>query len=73
MNLLQIKIQSKINYHIDILNNHDQPLCILYKCIQKNVNFDINNCKPFLNGKTNIKDITQIYYDTYTNLGIKNL
>jgi hypothetical protein len=71
MNHLQI--QSNINYNIDILNNIEQPLCILYKCIQKNVNFDINNCKPFLHGKNNIKDITQIYYDTYTNLGIKNL
>lgn len=66
INILQI--QNTINYDVDILNNNDQPLCILYKCIQQNINFDINNCKPFLHGKTNVKDIVQLYYNTYKSI-----
>ena len=60
-----LQIQNTVNYDIDILNNQCQPLCILYKCIQKNVNFDISSCKPFLNNKTDNKEITEIYYETY--------
>lgn len=65
VSILQIK--NTINYIVDILDN---PKCILYKCIQKNVNFDINQCKPLMNTETDINKITQIYYDTYKEIGL---
>jgi hypothetical protein len=43
--------------------------CILYKCIQKNIHFDINEHKPLLDGVTDIREITQKYYNTYKEIG----
>jgi hypothetical protein len=66
INILQIP--NTINYDIDILNN---PKCMLYKCIEKNVNFDINNNNPLILDITDINKIVQLYYDTYTEIGFK--
>lgn len=66
INILQI--QNTINYNIDLLEN---PRCILYKCISKNVNFDINNQNVLTLGITDINNITQLYYDTYKNIDFK--
>jgi len=63
INILQI--QNTINYDIDLLDN---PRCILYKCISKNVNFDINNQNVLTSGITDINNITQLYYDTYNKI-----
>ena len=52
----------------DILND---PKCILYKCIQKNVNFDINNHNFLTLGLTNVGEITQLYYNTYKEIDFK--
>jgi hypothetical protein len=60
INILQI--QNTLNYVVDVLNN---PKCIIYKCIQKNVNFDINNHKCLTLHLTDIGEITQLYYNTY--------
>ena len=60
INILQI--ENTIDYVVDILNN---PKCILYKCIQKNVNFDINNYNFLTLGLTDVGEITQLYYNTY--------
>lgn len=57
-----LKIPNTINYEIDRLNN---PRCILYKCIQQNVNFDINNHSALVLDKTDIYEITKLYYDAY--------
>lgn len=66
INILQIK--NTIKYDIEFL---DQTKCILYKCISKNVNFDINNHNALtLNYNDNYK-ITQLYYDTYKEIGFK--
>jgi hypothetical protein len=62
-----LKIQNTIDMNVNLLNN---PKCILYKCIQKNVNFDINNYKPFTLNIVNINEITNLYYETYKNLQI---
>jgi hypothetical protein len=43
--------------------------CILYSCVQKNVNFSIADHKPLLLDKTTVRDITQLYYDTYERIG----
>lgn len=57
-----------INYDIDPLNS---TKCIIYKCIQKVVNFDINQHTPLTNNKTNNYDITELYYNTYKDIGFK--
>jgi hypothetical protein len=67
LDILQIK--NTINYEIDILNN---PKCILYKCISKNVNFDINEHNALTLNNTDINKITQIYYDTYKEIGFSS-
>lgn len=63
-----LQIQNNIDYNIDFLEN---PRCILYKCISKHVNFDINNQNVLTSGITDIKKITQLYYDTYKKFGLK--
>jgi len=63
-----LKIQNNINYHIDIL---DKTKCILYKCISKNVNFDINNHSALTLDITDIEKITQLYYDTYKEIDFR--
>lgn len=59
-NILQIP--NTINYDIDPLNN---PRCILYKCISKNVHFDVNNDNVLTLNNKDIIQITQMYFDTY--------
>ena len=63
-----LQIQNTINYDIDMLNNSK---CILYKCISKIVNFDINNHNALILNNTDIDKITQLYYDTYAEIGFK--
>jgi hypothetical protein len=61
--LIQIlKIKNTINYDKDILSG---TKCIIYNCIQKVVNFNICEYSPFTSNKTNIKDITKLYYESY--------
>lgn len=57
-----LNIKNTILYNKDVLNN---PRPIIYKCIQKVVKFNIDEYTPFTCGKTNINDLTQLYYDTY--------
>jgi len=66
VDILQIK--NTIDYNIDVLNS---PKCILYKCILKNINFDINEYNPLTLGYTDITQITQLYYDTYKKIDFK--
>jgi hypothetical protein len=63
-----LQIQNTMNYDIDTLNN---PKCILYKCISKVVNFDINDHNPLTLDNTDVSNITQLYYDTYKEIGFK--
>jgi hypothetical protein len=60
-------IDYTIDYNIDVL---EHTKCILYKCISKNVNFDINNHSALISSITDIKKITQLYYDTYKEIGL---
>jgi hypothetical protein len=57
-----LKVQNTINYLIDELTN---PKCILYRCIQKNVNFNIEDHLPLIDNKTNVYEIAELYYNTY--------
>ena len=63
-----LKINNTINYNSDILDN---AKCILYKCIQPLVNFDISKEVIKTKGYTNIFLIVEIYYKTYKNLDSK--
>ena len=64
-----LQIPNTINYDIDKLNNSK---CIIYKCIQKNVNFDITNHESLLSIEldtiSNNYDIIKLYYDTYKSI-----
>lgn len=64
-----LQISNTINYDVDLLNN---PACILYKCISKNVNFDINKHSALTLNNIDVSKITQIYYDTYNTIGFRN-
>lgn len=64
-----LSLQNTINYQVDILGDDSQPKCILYKCIQKSVNFNVDDHTPLTKNKTNINEITQLYYDTYKEIG----
>jgi hypothetical protein len=63
-----LDIPNTIDYNLDPLDN---PRCILYSCIQKNVNFDISACKPNIKNLTNTRSITDLYYSTYKELNVK--
>lgn len=60
-----LKINNNINYDLDALDN---TKCILYKCIQPLVNFDISKELIKVKGYTNIIQIVELYYKIYNNL-----
>jgi hypothetical protein len=64
INILQLT--NTMNYDVDVLNS---TKCILYKCISKNVNFDINSLPVLTLGVEDVGEITQLYYDTYKEIG----
>ena len=57
-----LKIDNNINYSCDPLENYKG---LIYKCIQQNVNFDINKCIPKVLDKNNTIDIINLYYSQY--------
>lgn len=63
-----LNFKNSILYNVNVL---DYPKCIIYDCVQKAVNFNINECELLLDGKKNVYDITKLYYDTYKNIGFK--
>jgi hypothetical protein len=66
INITGLKIA--IDYNINVLDTHKG---ILYKCIQKAVNFNINDFNPMVRNKTNINDIVNLYYDAYKSIGFE--
>ncbi len=62
INILQIKHNNYRFYEID------NAKCIIYKCIQKVVNFRIDNCDFLTKNKTNLLDICKLYYETYNRI-----
>lgn len=67
--LLSLK---NINYKFYEIDNCK---CIIYKCIQKVIKFNINECKLKIQDSNNgeikdtIEDITKLYYDIYDRVG----
>jgi len=62
-----LNIDFNIDYSCDPLSNFKG---IIYKCIQKNVNFDINKHIPYLLGENDIINIIKIYYSSYNNYNL---
>jgi len=60
--LEKFPLENKMNYDIDPFNWYKG---IIYKCIQKHVHFNINECLPLLNNETDVYKICEIYYNTY--------
>lgn len=61
-----LQIENTINYSVDEL---ESTRCILYKCISKNVNFDISKHDFLTLNTRDVSEITQLYYDTYKKIG----
>lgn len=64
--------ENNINYEIDELAKNEK--CLLYKCLQNIVNFDLSLYEPKLNkyNETNVNNIVQYYLETYKNLELKS-
>jgi hypothetical protein len=61
-----LDIKSNINYKIDPLSN---VKCILYKCIQKAVDFNVAEYMPFICDESDVGKIAKLYYDVYDEIG----
>jgi hypothetical protein len=59
------KIPNTINYNVDKLNF---TKCIIYKCISKNIHFNINQHTPLTKNCKNNEKIVKLYYDTYKSI-----
>jgi hypothetical protein len=57
-----LNIPNTINYYIDPL---DYVKCILYTCIQSDVEFDISECSLNLYDTHGVLPITNLYYYEY--------
>jgi hypothetical protein len=64
LDLLDIP-HKNINYDSDPLSS---TKCIIYKCIQPCVFFDITECQPFMYNKHDIRDICKLYYNVYNKI-----
>jgi hypothetical protein len=63
-------IDNTIDYNIDPLHN---PKCILYACVQQNVNFDISKHRPLIDSQTDILAAVNKYYSAYDKIDISKL
>ena len=63
-----LAIETNIDYNIDPL---DSPKCILYKCIQNGVHFNINDYNSLTLDKSGNYDITKLYFESYKNNNIQ--
>jgi hypothetical protein len=59
-----LNINNTMDYNVD---NFNYIKCIIYKCVQKVVNFNISDFKPLTCEKQDIKEITKLYYNAYKN------
>ena len=64
LHLLNIP-NTTMNYEIDPLSS---TKCVIYKCIQPCVFFDINKCESLMHTANNVKDICELYYNEYNEI-----
>ena len=57
-----------MNYDVDLLSH---LRCIIYKCIQNVVEFDISKYEPKLNNLSNNEEIINLYFDKYKEYELK--
>lgn len=63
-----LQLPHAIDYNIDPL---DYTQCIVYGCVQKNINFKIENKFTVINkNKYSIQEAVQLYYDAYSKHGL---
>ena len=67
LHLLNIP-NTTINYEIDPLSS---TKCIIYKCIQPCVFFDINKCDISMYKSNNVQDICKLYYNVYNEIKLR--
>ena len=66
----RLNIKNTIDYNMDVLNTEK---CIIYKCMQSVVNFDINKHELKMCGATtDIASLTKRFYDVYSRTDIKS-
>ena len=67
-----VSVKSEIDFNIDVFN---RDICIMYKCIEKIVNFKVKDYPPFLFNQTQISDIfetmTTYYQENYISDTVK--
>lgn len=63
-----LQLENNIDYNVDPLDN---PKCILYKCVQNSVNFNISDNNSVTLNKTGNYDITNFYFESYKNNNIQ--
>lgn len=63
-----LNIDNNIDYSIDPLN---KVRCILYKCLESVVTFDINKYGIITNNVTDPFLITKLYFETYDKINVK--
>lgn len=66
--LQTLQLHCEIDYTTDYLAGIK---CIIYNCIQKVVDFNIKNHNPLINDKTDIYEITNLYYNAYNSINLK--
>lgn len=65
--IAMLNIPNTMLYDLDVLNN---VKCIIYKCIQNVVNFNIEDLTPCISHVINTTNVVSLYYDTYNELKI---
>jgi len=64
-----LNLENTIDYSLDYLPN---PRSIIYKCVQKAVNFNINECTPLTKNKNCVIEIFNLYTQVYRNINLNN-
>jgi len=56
-------VNNTIRYELDMFNN---IRCLLYKCVQNAVHFDIGQYTPYLEGNETVERVCDLYYKIYS-------
>lgn len=65
-----LKLKNTIKYNVDPLAI---PCHIIYKCVQKAVNFDISKYVPIVAGISGMENVVDMYYKCYSDYRNKNV
>jgi len=69
-----LNIENTINYNINpLISEPNYDINILYKCIEKVVDFEVSYEKLKINNKIGLTDVLNSYYNEYKNYDINEL